>query len=181
MCPPQVIAGVQIVASAMSNMLAIKAQNQQADIQNQMRASNIANATKAQAEGQSQVNLNLTQEQAAVADKAAELRMEALQAKGTALASAENEGQSLESLLFDFDRQKARYNTTMQKNLENVFTQGAADKQGVSANAASQIDAIAPAAKASPVSAVIGTLGTALDAYHIYSKKPKSKDIGSAK
>jgi hypothetical protein len=105
--------------------------------------------------------------------------METMQAKGTAMASAANEGNSLNALMYDFDRQKARYAAIMQKNLQNVYSQGEAEKEGLSAGTASQMDAIAPAANISPVSAVVGTLGSALDAYHIY-KRPRTQDIPSA-
>ena len=178
MCDPISIASVAM--TAVSSTMQIQAQNAQAKYQNALRAANIRRAEKSQATGQHLANKRLMEDEAAAVDKMIQLTAEEKQAKGLTQASATNEGLSLDNLMYDYERQKARYVGNIDKNLKNAYAQVSAEKEGVSADAASMVDAVAPASYASPVSAVISTMGSALDAYHIYTKKtPKTKDIGS--
>lgn len=178
MCDPLAIASVAM--TAVSSTMQIQAQNAQARYQNQLREANIRRAEKSQATGQYLANKRLMEDEAAAVDKMVQLTAEEKQAKGLTQASATNEGLSLDNLMYDYERQKARYAGNIDKNLKNAYAQVSAEKEGISADAASMIDAVAPASYASPVSAVISTMGSALDAYHIYTKNtPKTKDVGS--
>lgn len=181
MCDPMIGGAISVMTNAMSSMLAIQAQNKQADYQNALRANNIKQAKKTHATGQHLINKGLVEQEQAALAKAEELQLETMRAKGFTEAGAENQGMSLNALMRDYDRQKSRYLGNIDMNLKNARAQGAAEKEGVSADAAAMIDSVAPAAKAGNISTVVSTLGTALDAYSIYWHKPKLSDIGTAK
>ena len=178
MCDPVSMASVAL--SAVTGALQVSAQNEQARYQNKLREANINRAKKTHATEQALMNKRTTEEEAAALDKKLQLSIEEKKAKGITMASARNEGISLDSLLYDYERQKAMYSGNIDKNLKNAVAQAEAEKQGISAEAASMIDSVAPAAKASPVSAIIGTLGTALDAYQIHVHRTHG-DVGTAK
>ena len=125
-------------------------------------------------------NKNQMEQEAAASQKAEELQLESLKAKGYTMAAAENNGLSLDALMKDYDRQKLKYLGNIDENIRNTRSQTQAEKEGISADAAAMIDSVAPAAKVSPAVALFGALGSALDAYSIYWHK-KSGDTGSAK
>lgn len=166
--------------SAVSSMAQIQAQNAQAEYQNKLREANIRRAKKTQATEQHLVNKQLMEEESAAVDKSLQLSVEEMKAKGITQASARNTGLSLENLMYDYERQKAMYSGNITKNLKNAYAQASAEKEGISADAAGMIDSVAPAAKASPLAAVISTLGTALDAYQIHVHRTPG-DIGTSK
>lgn len=168
-----------VALGAVSSMAQIQAQNAQAKYQNKLREANIRRAKKTQATEQHLVNKRLMEEEAAAVDKSLQLSVEEMKAKGITQASARNTGLSLENLMYDYERQKAMYSGNITKNLKNAYAQAAAEKEGISADAAGMIDSVAPAAKASPLAAVVSTLGTALDAYQIHVHRTPG-DIGSA-
>lgn len=80
----------------------------------------------------------------------------------------------------DYDRQKLKYLGNIDMNIRNTRAQTQAEKSLISADAAGMIDSVAPAAKTSPAVALVGALGSALDAYSIYWHK-KSGDVGTKK
>ena len=179
MCDPVSVIGV--ATQAFSSMLAIQAQNAQADYQNALRKNNIKQAKKVHATAQYLTNKQLVEQEQQNLAKADELQRDTMQAKGFTLAASDNTGMSLDALMRDYNRQRERYMGMIDKNLENAWSQGAAEKQASSADAAAMIDSVAPAAHASPLAAVAGTLGSALDAYSIYWHKTKIGDVGTAK
>ena len=166
--------------SAVSSMAQIQAQNAQAEYQNKLREANIRRAKKTQATEQHLVNKRLMEEESAAVDKSLQLSVEEMKAKGITQASARNTGLSLENLMYDYERQKAMYSGNITKNLKNAYAQASAEKEGISADAAGMIDSVAPAAKVSPLAAVVSTLGTALDAYQIHVHRTPG-DVGTAK
>ncbi len=178
MCDPATFASMAL--SAVSSLAQIQAQNAQAEYQNKLREANIRRAKKTQATEQHLVNKRLMEEEAAAVDKSLQLSVEEMKAKGITQASARNTGLSLENLMYDYERQKAMYSGNITKNLKNAYAQASAEKEGISADAAGMIDSVAPAAKASPLAAVISTLGTALDAYQIHVHRTPG-DVGTAK
>ena len=174
------MSAISVGMGLVSNIMQVQAQNAQADYQNALRANNIKQAKKTHATQGYLANKNQMEQEAAASQKAEELQLESMKAKGYTMAAAENNGLSLDALMKDYDRQKLKYLGNIDENIRNTRSQTQAEKEGISADAAGMIDSVAPAAKASPAVALFGALGSALDAYSIYWHK-KSGDVGSAK
>lgn len=170
-CDPLSLTIATVASTAAGSLLSIQAQNGQASYQNSLRELNIKNAAKAGATEQATVNKRLIEEEAAAVNKTMELDLQAKKARGTALASATNEGQSLDALLYDFERQKGKYSSILEGNLKDINHQGLIQKESVNADIKRTADALPTAQKVGVMAAIPSIIGASLDAYQIYYKK----------
>ena len=179
MCAPMAIASFAL--STASQVLAFKGQQKQAEAANKAYTDAAISAGKSLNDQTSQEGVRLQQEQASAVEKQLDLRREALQAKGTALASSEGGGLSEELLLADIDRQQATYSDAVATNLRNQFQQSYWNKQGMTADAQSRANANKPTGGAgvSGLGLGLGVLGAGLSTYNDYHIG-RTKDIKTA-
>ena len=121
MCPPSVVAGAAV--NVFSQLAQFKAQQAQAQAETDAWRSGVKSAGKSLNDQTTQEGVRLLQEYESGVEKQLTLRREALQAKGTAIASGESGGLSEEMLLADFDRQKATYTDAVATNMKNQAQQ----------------------------------------------------------
>lgn len=177
--------------SAASQVASFKAQNEQAKAQvkaqnEQIKAWNESNlsAAKSLADQTHQEDQKLQQEQGATVDKKLALHREAMQAKGSALASSDSGGLSEELLLANYDREKALYTDNLSHNLENAAYQSYWTKQGMVSQAQSRANSTKPVTSSvkggSALGLGLGIIGAGVDTYNTFHIKNNKKDIATA-
>ena len=179
MCSPLAVGGAAV--NVFSQLAQFKAQQAQAQAETDAWKSGVKSAGKSLNDQTTQEGVRLQQEYESGVEKQLALRREALQAKGTAIASGESGGLSEEMLLEDFDRQKATYTDAVATNMKNQAQQSYWTKQGMLSDAQSRANSTRPTSTGGNSLALgLGVIGAGLDAYNDYHIK-KSGDIKSAK
>lgn len=144
------------VLSIGSSMLT---QTAQAKRQNAAYQQNALNANKSAVEQYYQTNLNQIQEQAKALQQKLATQEETTKAKGTALASTQNSGQSTLSVLRDIERQGAKAANTTDINSRNAAIETASNKEAVQQQTQGRIDSVAQASEPDLISASLSGLG----------------------
>ena len=177
--------------SAASQVASFKAQNAQAQAQAEAQNAQIKawsdsnmSAAKSLADQTHQENVKMQQEQAKATAEKMQLKREAAQAKGTALASSESGGLSEEMLLANIEREQANYTDVIGQNLENAGLQSYWTKQGMVSQAQSRANSTKPTGGSvtggSSASLGLGLIGAGVDTYNTYRVKPVKGDIKTA-
>lgn len=177
MCDPMSMTSVMV--SAAGQALSFQAQKQQYEQHEEYRQQNAVNANKAYIEKTTQTNIRQAQENEAAVQKKFDLNKEAAQARGTTVASSENDGMSLDNLLADYERQRGGYNDIISQNLKMNSLESKNKIAGYRSEAVDRANSVRPASPPSAAAALLGVGGAALDAYSTYHIR-KSKDIRTA-
>lgn len=153
-------------------------QEQMARQQNEYIKQNAEAANTAYIEQAATTNIQLGQKQTAAAQDLQQQGTARLRAQGTATASSESAGLSMDMLMADYERQEATYRDSIHQQLEWDMEQGAREVSGFRAQAQDRINSARPYTP-SPVSspslagALIGFGGQALDAYRRFGSEEK--------
>lgn len=117
-----------------------------------------------------QENLRLEQEGQAKAKEAQQLAIDRKKAIGTALASSEGAGLSLEMLLADYYNQEGRMRAANEKQLDWAYTQSRYNKKEIEAQAKNRIESAKASVTPAPSIFALGTqiAGDALSTYYKY-------------
>lgn len=148
-----------------------------ADQQNQYYMSNAAAANADAVEKYAAEQLALIQKEEQAAEQRMALQRSAVEAKGEALASSENFGQSADITLLDIERQRARQSNTVDTNIANERIQSEANIRTINAENENRINSVATAEGPDLISTVLSGLGAVAGASN---GTKKTKDIGAA-
>ena len=113
-------------------------ESQKSILQDDIISQNATIAALAHANDIAQLNLALSQEQEAAAQKKREAAVAGLQMRGEVLASGKS-GAVVDSLIADFYRQQANFDFATSRNLAFTFQQGQQQKVGAQATYASRL------------------------------------------
>lgn len=117
-----------------------------------------------------QENLRLKQEGEAASREAQQLAIDRKKAIGTAMASSDGAGMSLEGLLADYYNQEGRATSANEKQLDWAYTQGKYNKKGVASQAKDRINSAKASVQPGPSIFALGATvaGSALTTYQKY-------------
>lgn len=113
-------------------------ESQKSILQDSIIANNAEIAALAHASDIAQLNLRLSQEQEAAAQKKREASIAGLQMRGEVMASG-RVGNTVDSLIADYYRQQASFDFATSRNLAFTFQQGQQQKVGAQAQYASRL------------------------------------------
>lgn len=118
-------------------------------------------------------NLRLEQYGQAASREAQQLAIDRKKAVGTAMASSDGAGLSLEYLIGDFYNQEGRMRSASEKQLDWNYQQGKANKAGIRASAEGRINAAKASVTPYPSLFSLGAtmVGTGLTTYNKYYGK----------
>lgn len=159
---------------ALGHVAGVKA----ADQQNQYYMNNAAAANADAVEKYAAEQLAIIQKEEQAAEQRMTLARSGVEAKGAALASSENFGQSANQVLHDIERQRARQSHNVDVNIENERIQSQANIKAINAENANRINSVATAEGPDLISTVLSGLGAVAGAAGSGSKA--TKDTGSA-
>ena len=174
MCDP--ISMGSFMLNAATNVLSFQAQEQQAEQQEAYRQQNAKNANKAYLEKASNTNRRTREELETATQKKFELNKETAEARGQAVASSENSGMTLNSLLADYERQKGGFFNSIDRNTLFQNEQARSEIRGFNAEAIDRANSVQPMSSPSPAAAMLGVAGAGMDAYSTYHIR-KTKDV----
>lgn len=165
MCEPATIMAALTVASGVADYQegVAQAQQQQARFDANRLASNNARDLKIQT-----LNQRAIQEAEAASEEKMRLGIAALEGEGAALVAAGEagvSGSSVDLLLQDYEAQKLRGVTTINRNLENVEKQIELEKRGASAEAQNRTNSLQQGVMPNFLAAAVGTAANAAAAY----------------
>jgi hypothetical protein len=164
MCDPVTMAVLTVAQGAAQYQEDVaQAQQQQADFDANRLAANDARDLKVQT-----LNQRAIQEAEAASEEKMRLGIAALEGEGAALvAQGESglSGNSMDLLLQDYEAQKLRGVTTINRNLENVEKQIALEKRGASAEAQNRTNSLQQGVMPNFLAAAVGTAVNATSAY----------------
>lgn len=155
MCEPTTIAAATLAVSVASAGAGMYQQQQQAEAQadyqkqraqakqNQIEQ-NSKNAREAYIEKTAAQNQRLVEEEAASTAELQDLREQKLQRQGTAVASSNAAGVSLDRMLADFERQEAVFRDRSQENLTQTQLQAERNQESFRATAINQAQSVRP-------------------------------------
>lgn len=169
---------LQIAAGLGGTLLNAMAQNEQA---NQINAAYQQNAINANAAADEQYAANYTkqiQEEAAAVQERMQSRVETLRNKGSALASAQNGGSSLWSVLNDIQRQGSQDVNAIDVSLKNKISDIRNQTTSIGSANQQRIDSMPTATGADPFATALSGLGVVLGAQA--NATPLSTDIGNS-
>lgn len=164
MCDPVTMAVLAVAQGAAQYEEGVaKAQQQQSRFDANRLAANEARDLKVQT-----LNQRAIQEAEAASEEKMRLGIAALEGEGAALvAQGESglSGNSMDLLLQDYEAQKLRGVTTINRNLENVEKQIALEKRGASAEAQNRTNSLQQGVMPNFLAAAVGTAANATSAY----------------
>jgi hypothetical protein len=165
MCDPVTMA-VLTVAKGVSDYEqgVAEAQATQARFDANRLAANDARDLKVQT-----LNQRMIQESEAAAEEKLRLGIAAMEGEGRALVSSGEAGvtgNSIDLLLQDYEAQKLRGTTTINRNLENVEKQIELEKRGASAEALNRTNSLQQGVMPNFLAAAVGTAASAAGAYN---------------
>ena len=147
------LAGDFVTAQASANMAEATSKSAVADYENKM----------------SLERLRLRQEAEANAKEKENMAIERRQKVGQAQASSSATGMALDSLMYEFNRQEARYGATLLKDLQWKTEQANANAQSYYSQAQSRVESAKASVKSfGPINilgAGVGIMGGAMDSY----------------
>lgn len=138
--------GIMLLQSV-ANYKAAKAQAEASAAAAALSAQSAAEAAKRQ---YYQENLRLQQAAEAVSKEAQQIAIDRKKAIGTALASSDNAGLSLQGLLADYYNQEGRLNAANAKQLKWDYIQSSYNKQEIEAQARNRINAAKASVQPAP-------------------------------
>lgn len=161
--------GIQLAQAAMGfagSMVAAQASANAASV----TAQSAANSAKQQYYAE---NLRLEQQSQATSKEAQQLAIDRKKAVGTALASSDAAGMSLEYLMSDYYNQEGRVRAANNKQLDWAYEQARSDKRGIEAQAKGRIEAAKASVSPYPSLFALGAtmLGNGLTTYNKYYGK----------
>jgi hypothetical protein len=115
------------------------------------------------------LNQRVIQESEAAAEEKLALGIKAMEGEGAALVAAGEAGvtgNSIDLLLQDYEAQKLRGTTTINRNLENVEKQIELEKRGASAEALNRTNSLQQGVMPNFLAAAVGTAASAAGAYN---------------
>ena len=164
MCDPVTMAVLTVAQGAAEYQEGVaQAQQQQARFDANRLAANEARDLKVQT-----LNQRAIQEAEAASEEKLALGIKAMEGEGAALvAQGESglSGNSMDLLLQDYEAQKLRGVTTINRNLENVEKQIALEKRGASAEAQNRTNSLQQGVMPNFLAAAVGTAANAAAAY----------------
>lgn len=173
MCDPVTMAVLTVASGVAEYQEGVaQAQQQQARFDANRLAANEARDLKVQT-----LNQRAIQEAEAASEEKMRLGIAALEGEGAALvAQGESglSGNSMDLLLQDYEAQKLRGVTTINRNLENVEKQIALEKRGASAEAQNRTNSLQQGVMPNFLAAAVGTAASATSAYQ--SAKVSQRD-----
>lgn len=172
MCLSIAAAGLGIIGNVIT-------QSAQAKRQNAAYQANALNATAAASEQYAQINLASIQESAKGVQQKLANAQDVLKAKGTALASTQNSGQSTSSVLHDIERQGAKADNVTDINIKNAKIETASNKEAVKTQTQGRIDSVAQGTEPDLFAAAISGLGSYLGA-QTFNTKYDSHNTGES-
>lgn len=140
-------------------------QAEQSRRQNEAYQANALNANQNATEQYYQNNMQRIQEEAKAIQQRMETKENVLQAKGTALASTENSGQSTSQVLRDIERQGAKADNATDVNLKNIKANAKSTEESVKQQTQGRIDSVAQGADTSIAATAINGLGAVVGTY----------------
>ena len=178
MCDPVTMAVLTVAQGAAQYQEGVaQAQQQQARFDANRLAANEARDLKVQT-----LNQRAIQEAEAASEEKMRLGIAALEGEGAALvAQGESglSGNSMDLLLQDYEAQKLRGVTTINRNLENVEKQIALEKRGASAEAQNRTNSLQQGVMPNFLAAAVGTAANAAGAYNANKVDQPSKTYTS--
>lgn len=164
MCDPVIMATLMVAQGVAQYQEGVaQAQQQQSRFDANRLAANEARDLKVQT-----LNQRAIQEAEAASEEKMRLGIAALEGEGAALvAQGESglSGNSMDLLLQDYEAQKLRGVTTINRNLENVEKQIALEKRGASAEAQNRTNSLQQGVMPNFLAAAVGTAANATSAY----------------
>lgn len=164
MCDPVTMAVLTVASGVAEYQEGVaQAQQQQSRFDANRLAANEARDLKVQT-----LNQRAIQEAEAASEEKMRLGIAALEGEGAALvAQGESglSGNSMDLLLQDYEAQKLRGVTTINRNLENVEKQIALEKRGASAEAQNRTNSLQQGVMPNFLAAAVGTAAKATSAY----------------
>lgn len=174
MCDPVTMAVLAVAQGAAQYQEGVaQAQQQQARFDANRLAANEARDLKVQT-----LNQRAIQEAEAASEEKLALGIKAMEGEGAALvAQGESglSGNSMDLLLQDYEAQKLRGVTTINRNLENVEKQITLEKRGASAEAQSRTNSLQQGVMPNFLAAAVGTAANAASAYNAADVKQPDK------
>lgn len=150
------------IASTAANTVV---QAEQSRRQNEAYQANALNANQNATEQYYQNNMQRIQEEAKAVQQRMENKEGVLKAKGTALASTENSGQSTSQVLRDIERQGAKADNATDINLKNAKANAKSTEDSIKQQTQGRIDSVAQGADTSIAATAINGLGIVAGAY----------------
>lgn len=164
MCDPVTMAVLTVAQGAAEYQEGVaQAQQQQARFDANRLAANEARDLKVQT-----LNQRAIQEAEAASEEKLALGIKAMEGEGAALVAAGEagvSGSSVDLLLQDYEAQKLRGVTTINRNLENVEKQIELEKRGASAEAQNRVNSLQQGVMPNFLAAAVGTAASATSAY----------------
>ena len=174
MCDPVTMAVLAVAQGAAQYQEGVaQAQSDQARFDANRLAANEARDLKVQT-----LNQRAIQEAEAASEEKLALGIKAMEGEGAALvAQGESglSGNSMDLLLQDYEAQKLRGVTTINRNLENVEKQITLEKRGASAEAQSRTNSLQQGVMPNFLAAAVGTAANAASAYNAADVKQPDK------
>jgi len=165
MCDPVTMAVLTVAQGAAQYQEGVaQAQAQQSRFDANRLAANEARDLKVQT-----LNQRAIQEAEAASEEKMRLSIAALEGEGAALVAQGESGltgNSMDLLLQDYEAQKLRGVTTINRNLENVEKQIELEKRGASAEAQSRTNSLQQGVMPNFLAAAVGTAANATAAYN---------------
>lgn len=164
MCDPVTMAVLTVAQGAAQYQEGVaQAQAQQSRFDANRLAANEARDLKVQT-----LNQRATQEAEAASEEKLALSIKAMEGRGAALVAQGESGltgNSMDLLLQDYEAQKLRGVTTINRNLENVEKQIELEKRGASAEAQNRTNSLQQGVMPNFLAAAVGTAANATSAY----------------
>ena len=178
MCEPTLMAALMVAQGVAQYQEGVaQAQAQQSRFDANRLAANEARDLKVQT-----LNQRATQEAEAASEEKLALSIKALEGEGAALVAQGESGltgNSMDLLLQDYEAQKLRGVTTINRNLENVEKQIELEKRGASAEAQSRTNSLQQGVMPNFLAAAVGTAANATAAYNAGKVDQPSKTYTS--
>lgn len=142
--------------------------------QNEAYVSNANAANTNAVEQYYQNNLSFIQEEAKAVQERMKTKEEVIRAKGTAVASSQNSGQSMSNVLNNLERQGAKADNVTDINIKNTKTNAVNTAKSIESQTKGRIDSVSQGAEPDLVATAISGLGPTLvaDIDSKYEKQP---------
>lgn len=178
MCVATTAAGMlatTLITTAAKSALSLYAQHEQASAAASAYNAEVRNAGQAWQNSAVQENESLLAKKEDAADRAQKAHIQTMQAKGTALASAQASGANMDALLADYDRSLGQYQSNLEMAMKQEQRQSYWNQQGNLAGYQNRVNSAynqaASVSQPNYLGALLGLGGTALGAWGKFSTK----------
>lgn len=178
MCVATTAAGMlatTLITTAAKSALSLYAQHEQASAAASAYNAEVRNAGQAWQNSAVQENESLLAKKEDAADRAQKAHIQTMQARGTALASAQGSGSNIDALLADYDRSLGQYQSNLEMAMKQEQRQSYWNQQGHLAgyqnrvnNAYNQASSVS---RPNYLGALLGLGGSSLEAWGKFSTK----------